>query len=105
MVIKVCSFMKNEAESGKVINVNQIQNRVYEATGVFLSSLKRILKEHKRNKRVGKEFSTPHKKRPRRKIKINYFFGHYPSSQFQRKSRRFGDWNLSPSPGKTYSVL
>jgi hypothetical protein len=42
MVINVYSFMKKEAESGKVINVNQIQSRVSEATGVSLSSLKRI---------------------------------------------------------------
>jgi hypothetical protein len=42
MVIKVYSFMKKEAESGKVINFNQIQTRVSEATGVSLSSLKRI---------------------------------------------------------------
>jgi hypothetical protein len=55
-----------------VINFNQIQNRVSEATGVSLSSLKRILKECEHNKRVGKEFSTPHKKSPKRKIKINY---------------------------------
>jgi hypothetical protein len=34
MVINVYSFMNKEAESGKVINVNQIQNRVSEATGV-----------------------------------------------------------------------
>jgi signal recognition particle GTPase len=61
--------MKKEAESGKVINVNQIQNRVCEATGVSSSSLKRILKEYEHNKLVGKEFGTPHKKRPRRKIK------------------------------------
>jgi signal recognition particle GTPase len=72
MVIKVYSFMKKEFESGKVINVNQIQNRVSEATGASLSSLKRILKEYE-HKRVGKEFSTPRKMRPRRKIKINYF--------------------------------
>jgi signal recognition particle GTPase len=45
-----------------VINVNQIKNRVSEATGVSLSSLKRILKEYEHNKRVGKEFGTPHKK-------------------------------------------
>jgi hypothetical protein len=44
MVISVYSFMKKEADSGKVINVNQIQNCVYEATGVSLSSLKCILK-------------------------------------------------------------
>jgi signal recognition particle GTPase len=49
MVINVYSFMKKETESGKVINVNQIQNRVSEATGVSLSSLKRILKEYENN--------------------------------------------------------
>ncbi|KDR06849.1 hypothetical protein L798_03504 [Zootermopsis nevadensis] len=71
MVISVYSFMKKEADSGNVINVNQIQNRVSEATGVSISTLKRILKEYEHNKRVGKEFSTPHKKRPRRKIKTD----------------------------------
>jgi hypothetical protein len=45
-----------------VINVNQIQNCVSEATGVSLGSLKRILTEYEHNKRVGKEFGTPHKK-------------------------------------------
>ncbi|KDR23864.1 hypothetical protein L798_12308 [Zootermopsis nevadensis] len=45
MVISVYSFMKKEADSGNVINVNQIQNRVPEATGVSISTLKRILKE------------------------------------------------------------
>jgi hypothetical protein len=34
MVMKVFSFMKKQAENGKVINVNQIQNRVSEVTGV-----------------------------------------------------------------------
>jgi signal recognition particle GTPase len=50
MVINVYSFMKEEAESSKVININQIQNRVSDATGVSLSSLKRILKEYENNK-------------------------------------------------------
>jgi hypothetical protein len=36
IVINVYSFMKKEADSGKVINVNQIQHRVSEATGVSL---------------------------------------------------------------------
>jgi signal recognition particle GTPase len=71
MVISVYSFMKKEAERGKVINVNQIQNHVSEATGVSLSSLKCILKEYEHNKRVRKEFGTPHKKRPRRKVKTD----------------------------------
>jgi hypothetical protein len=71
MVINVYSFMKKEADSGKVINVNQIQNRFSEATCVSLSSLKRILTEYEHNKRVGKEFGTPHRKRPRRKIKTD----------------------------------
>jgi len=71
VVIRVYSFMKKEADSGKTINVDRIQTRVSEATGVSVSTLKRILKEHEHNKRVGKEFSTPHKKRPRRKIKTD----------------------------------
>jgi signal recognition particle GTPase len=71
MVINVYSFMKKEAESGKVINVKQIQDRISEATGMSSSSLKRILKEYEHNKRVGKEFGTHHKKRPRRKIKTD----------------------------------
>jgi hypothetical protein len=33
--------------------------------------MKRILKEYEHNERVGKEFGTPHKKRPRRKIKTD----------------------------------
>jgi hypothetical protein len=34
-----------------------------------------------------------------------YVFGHYPSScPFLKKTQRFGDWILSPSSGKTYSV-
>jgi hypothetical protein len=40
-----------------------------------------------------------------------YVFGHYPSSSLYLKHRpvyfskqRFGDWILSPSSGKTYSV-
>jgi hypothetical protein len=36
---------------------------------VSLSTLQRILKEYGHSKWVGKEFSTPHKKRPSRKIK------------------------------------
>jgi transposase len=71
VVIRVYSFMKKEADSGKTINVDRIQTRVSEATGVSVSTLTRILKEHEHNKRVGKEFSTPHKKRPRRKIKTD----------------------------------
>jgi hypothetical protein len=57
MVFKVYSFMNKEAESVKVINVNQMQNHVSEATGVFVSSLKCILKEYEHNKRVGKELA------------------------------------------------
>jgi hypothetical protein len=59
MVINVYSFMKKEAEGCKVVFVNQIQNRVSEATGLSFSSLKRILEEYEHNKRVGKEFGTP----------------------------------------------
>jgi signal recognition particle GTPase len=70
MVINVYSFMKEEAESGKVINVNQIQNRVSEATGVSLSSLKRILKEYEHKKRVGKEFGTPNRNGQEGKLKL-----------------------------------
>jgi signal recognition particle GTPase len=68
MVVTVYSFMKKEVDSSKMINVNQIQNHVSEGTGVSLNTLKHILKEHKCNKHAGKQFSTPHKKRPRRKI-------------------------------------
>jgi signal recognition particle GTPase len=61
MVIKVYSFMKKEANSGKMINVNKLQNRVSETTGVFLSRLNSILTECEHNKRVEKEFGTRHK--------------------------------------------
>jgi signal recognition particle GTPase len=70
MVINVFSFMKKEADSGKVININKIQNRVSEATGVSLSSLKHILKEYEHNKRVGKEFDTPHRNGQEGKLKL-----------------------------------
>jgi hypothetical protein len=33
-----------------------------------------------------------------------YISGHYPSSCLYFKTQRFGDWILSPSSGKTYSV-
>jgi hypothetical protein len=34
----------------------------------------------------------------------HYVSGHYPSSCFYLKLQRFGDWILSSSSGKTYSV-
>jgi hypothetical protein len=43
------------------INAHGIQSRVAEAAGVTLNTLKRGLKEHEHNKRIGKEFGTPHK--------------------------------------------
>jgi hypothetical protein len=49
-----------EAGSCKAFNVNQVQSRISEATGVSVSTLNRILKEYG-YKRVGKEFGTPHK--------------------------------------------
>jgi hypothetical protein len=45
-------------------------SRDSEATGVPVSSLKRILKEYEHNKPVGQEFSTPYKM-PRRKIETD----------------------------------
>ena len=65
IIFNVYSFMKKEAENGEPSNLSRVQTRVAEATGVSVSSLKRILKEQK----SGKGFSTPHKKRPRRKVK------------------------------------
>jgi len=61
-VIAVDSFMKKEVDSGKAINVHGIQSRVSEATGVPLSIVKRVLKEHEHNKRVGKGFGIPARK-------------------------------------------
>jgi hypothetical protein len=52
------------------MNVKQVQNRISEATDVFVGSLKRILKEYERNKRMGTEFGT-YKKRPKTKIKTD----------------------------------
>jgi hypothetical protein len=71
MVIRVYSFMKKEGDSGKVINVNQIQKHVSEATGVSLSTLRCISKDHEHNEQMRKEFSTRDKNRPRRKIKTD----------------------------------
>jgi molybdopterin-guanine dinucleotide biosynthesis protein len=53
--------MNKEADSGKTTNVDQIQSRVCEATGLSVSTVKHILKENE-HKRVGKESSTPTKK-------------------------------------------
>lgn len=61
IVISVYSFMNKEADSGKTTNVDQIQSRVCEATGLSVSTVKHILKENE-HKRVGKESSTPTKK-------------------------------------------
>jgi hypothetical protein len=67
MFISVCNFIKKNADSGKVIKVNQIKNHISKATDVFLSSLKCIVKDCEHNERVGKELGTTHHKRTRRK--------------------------------------
>jgi hypothetical protein len=62
--------MKKEADSGKVTNVKQVQKCISYTTGVSVSALKHILKEHnKHNKTMGKKFSIPHKKSLKRKLK------------------------------------
>lgn len=71
IIANVYKFMKREAESGQPINVKQVQARVAEATGVSIRSLQRILNEEKECLRSGAELSTPHKKRPRKKLKTD----------------------------------
>jgi hypothetical protein len=44
-----------------VIIVNQIQSRIFEATGVSLSTLNCILREYEHSRWLGKEFDTCHK--------------------------------------------
>jgi signal recognition particle GTPase len=72
MEIRVYSFTEKEANSGKAVNVNQIQSRVSETTGVSLSTLKRILKGYEHNKRVGRNSAPPppKKKSQRGKLKL-----------------------------------
>jgi hypothetical protein len=62
--------MKKEADSGKSINVTQIQSCISDAACLSLSTLKHILKDYEHNKWVGKECGTPQKKRPRWNIKL-----------------------------------
>jgi hypothetical protein len=54
---------------------------------VFLNALRSILKEHEQNERMGKEFNTPHKKRPRRKIKID--LDDFDKCVIRRKNNEF----------------
>lgn len=63
--------MKKEAEEGEVKNLKSVQDRVSEATGVSVRSLQRILREQKINENNGTSFSTPNKKRPRKKVKTD----------------------------------
>jgi hypothetical protein len=71
IVWNIFSFMKKEAEAGEAKHLQQVQKRVAEATGVSVSSVKRILAEQRKNVEEGKCFGTPHKTRPRRKFKTD----------------------------------
>jgi hypothetical protein len=71
IVANVYTFMKQEAEHGGAINLNRVQSRVSQATGVSVSSIKRILKEEKTCTQSCSQFSTPNKKRIRKRPKTD----------------------------------
>lgn len=69
IVYNVYKFMKNEADLNQPINLKSVQSRVAAATGVSVSSLKRIVSEGIRVDQQTGAFTTPNKKRSRRKVK------------------------------------
>lgn len=71
VIANVYRFMKREAEMRAPINVNKIQERVCDATGVSVRTLRRIVKEEKQCIQSESSFSTPNKKRFRKKPKTD----------------------------------
>lgn len=71
IVANVYSFMKREAESGGPINLKKVQERVHEATGVPLRTVKRIMSEKKKVVAESTSFKTPKKKSSREKSKTD----------------------------------
>lgn len=69
IVYNVFKFMKEEAEHGIKQKLTGVHTRVCAATGVSLSTLKRIIKEGETNLTDGNTFSTPNKTRHRTKTK------------------------------------
>jgi transposase len=62
IIYNVHKFMKNEKDCGEVsIPLNRLQERVAEATGVGICTLRRIIKEAE-NKPVRSKFTSPRKK-------------------------------------------
>lgn len=68
LICNIYAFMKLEADQGPIL-LQKVQERVAQATGVSRRSVQRILGESKTNVEVGQGFSTPRKKRPRKKSK------------------------------------
>ena len=68
IIYNVYKFMKSE---GKETSERKLQERVAQACGVSLSSVFRIIKEASAYTGDTKSFSTPHKKRPRKKVKTD----------------------------------
>lgn len=64
-IFNVYKFMKEEADHGIQKKVTAVNERVCQATGTSLSSLKRIIKEGETNLKEGKSFTTPNKIRKR----------------------------------------
>ncbi|KAG8288067.1 hypothetical protein J6590_023437 [Homalodisca vitripennis] len=71
IVANVYEYMKNEKESGTAININNVLVRVKAATGVPLTTIKKIVSERKKVIQDNTEFSTPKKNRNRIKPKTD----------------------------------
>ena len=70
VVANVYKFMRREVEEGAPIKFKAVQERVAEATGVSLSSVRRIKSElDALQSGESVSFTTPHKERPRRSPK------------------------------------
>ncbi|KAG8281907.1 hypothetical protein J6590_049971 [Homalodisca vitripennis] len=71
IVANVYEYMKNEKESCAAININNVLVRVKAATGVPLTTIKKIVSERKKVIQDNAEFSTPKKNRNRTKPKTD----------------------------------
>lgn len=65
------NFMKKESKQGSCIKLNKVPSRVLQAIGISLRSIERILCEYKKNLSSVSSFSTPLKKRSRKKLKTD----------------------------------
>lgn len=68
LISNIYLFMKRESQEGPIL-LSKVQERVAQATGISLRSVQRIIQERNTNEVNNQPFSTPRKRRPKKKTK------------------------------------